>query len=114
MYADFNTGSMEKAVYETNRRRDIQKFYNKMHRITPASIEKDITSIFESVYESDYVTVNTLKEPTVEYESVEDMDDLIAELEKEMHEAARTLDFERAAELRDRIKVLKQKFVFEI
>jgi len=114
LYADFSTGSMKQAIYETNRRRDIQKSYNKTHHITPVSIEKEITTIFESVYESDYVTVDTVSEPVAEYGSLDGMDDLIKELEQEMRKAAKALEFEQAADLRDRIKALKQKYVFEI
>ena len=114
LYADYSTGSMKQAIYETNRRRDIQKSYNKTHHITPTSIEKEITTIFESVYESDYVTVDTVSEPVAEYGSLDDVDDLIKELEQEMRKAAKALEFERAADLRDRIKALKKKYVFEI
>ncbi|MBC8394251.1 MAG: UvrB/UvrC motif-containing protein, partial [Deltaproteobacteria bacterium] len=91
-----------------------QKSYNKTHHITPASIEKEITTIFESVYESDYVTVDTVSEPVAEYGSLDDVDDLSKELEQEMRKAAKALEFEQAADLRDRIKALKQKYVFEI
>ncbi len=113
MYADIVTRSMKQAVDETKRRRKIQKSYNKKHNITPATIEKDITSIFESVYESDYVTVDKVSEPVAEYGSLDDLDDMISALEEEMNNAAKALEFERAAELRDRIKELKKKIVFE-
>jgi len=74
MYGDIVTRSMQQAIDETSRRSKIQNTYNKKHNITPASIEKDITSIFESVYESDYVSVNKVSEPIAEYRSFDDLD----------------------------------------
>jgi excinuclease ABC subunit B len=114
MYADFLTASMKQAIGETSRRRKIQESYNKKHKITPASIEKEITSIFESVYEADYVTVDKVSETGADYGDSNHLDDIIQELEKEMKQAARELLFEKAAEIRDQIKALKQKIVFEI
>jgi excinuclease ABC subunit B len=113
MYADHVTKSMKRAIDETNRRRKIQELYNKKHGITPATIEKDITSVFESIYETDYVTVDKVFEPLSLYESMDNIEDMIRNLEKEMDRAARDLEFERAAELRDRITDLKKKMVFE-
>ena len=114
MYADLLTASMKRAIDETNRRRKIQESYNKKHKITPASIKKEITSIFESVYEADYVTVDKVSETIADYEDFDHLDDIIRELEKEMNQAAKELSFERAAEIRDQIKALKQKIIFEI
>ncbi len=114
MYADFITASMKRAIDETNRRRKIQESYNKKHKITPTSIKKEITSIFESVYEADYVTVDKVSETLADYGDFDHMDDIIRELEKEMNQAAKELLFEKAAEIRDKITALKQKMIFEI
>jgi excinuclease ABC subunit B len=114
MYADFLTASMKRAIDETDRRRKIQESYNKKHKITPVSIEKEITSIFESVYEADYVTVDKVSEAVAGYGDFDHLDEIIRELEKEMQQAAKELLFEKAAEVRDQIKALRQKMVFEI
>ena len=108
LYADRVTGSMQRAVDETNRRRRIQTAYNKKHGITPETIQKEITNILSSVYESDYVTVQTVSEPAAEFKTVDDLENVIQELESEMKAAVRELAFERAAELRDQIKELKE------
>lgn len=113
MYADHVTKSMKRAIDETNRRRKIQEFYNQKHHITPMTIEKDIISVFESIYETDYVTVDKVSEPLSQYGSWDNVSDMIRNLEKEMDRAAGDLEFEKAAELRDRIKDLKKKMVFE-
>ncbi len=113
MYANEVTRSMRQAIEETYRRRNIQEAYNKRFNITPATIVKDVTSIFESVYEADYVTVSRASEPFEEYYSKSDIDDTIKALEIEMKQAAKELAFEKAAELRDRIKELKKIKVFE-
>ena len=107
LYADRETGSMQRAIDETNRRRRIQTAYNKKHGITPETIQKEITNILSSVYESDYYTVQTVSEPAAEFEAVDDLDHVIQELESEMKVAVRELAFERAAELRDQIKELR-------
>ncbi|MBW2200311.1 MAG: excinuclease ABC subunit UvrB [Deltaproteobacteria bacterium] len=114
MYADFLTASMKRAIDETNRRRKIQESYNKKHKITPASIKKEITSIFESVYETGHLTVDKVSETVADYGDFDHMDDIIRELEKEMNQAAKELSFEKAAEIRDQIKALQQKMIFEI
>jgi len=114
MYADLLTVSMKRAIDETNRRRKIQESYNKKHKITPVSIKKEITSIFESVYEADYVTVDKVSETVADYGDLDHLDDTIRKLEKEMNQAAKELSFEKAAEIRDQIKALKQKIIFEI
>ena len=108
MYADLITRSMGQAIDETSRRREIQKAYNKKNDITPETIKKEITTIFESVYEADYVTVNKVAEKTESYDTLDDLESTISAMEKEMVSAAKELAFERAALLRDRIKELKQ------
>ncbi|MES0349511.1 MAG: excinuclease ABC subunit UvrB [Desulfobacteria bacterium] len=108
LYADRVTRSMQKAIDETNRRRRLQTAYNKKHGITPETIKKEITSILSSVYEADYVTVRKVSEPAAEFGSVDDLGNIIQGLESEMKEAVQKLAFERAAELRDRIKELRE------
>ena len=108
MYADDVTRSMGQAIDETRRRRDIQKAYNKQNSITPETIRKEITTIFDSVYEADYVTVDTVAEEALSFDTIDDVEGTISALEKEMLAAAEELAFERAALLRDRIKELKQ------
>jgi excinuclease ABC subunit B len=88
---------------ETGRRRKIQEAYNMKHGITPRSIKKEITNILSSIYEADYRTVPAVAEERVAYAD----DSAIKELEAEMKQAAENLEFERAAELRDRIKAIK-------
>ena len=111
MYADKITGSMKTAIEETERRRKIQTLYNKKNGITPTSIIKNVSDVFESPYEADYHTVPLVREEEEKYMSFKDMDKLLASLEKEMKSAAKKLDFEKAAELRDRIHELREKAV---
>lgn len=106
LYADKVTGSMERAMAETSRRRHIQKAYNKEHGITPESIKSSIKDVLSSIYESDYYTVPTVSEDQSAYDA--ENSDLEA-LEKEMRKAAAALEFELAAKLRDRIKTLKKE-----
>lgn len=113
MYADTVTKSMQKAIDETNRRRKIQMDYNKQNGITPETIKKSIKNVMASIYESDYVTVPIEKEIDLEFESERDLIKYIASLEKEMHKAARKLDFESAAKLRDQISVIKKQEMLE-
>jgi excinuclease ABC subunit B len=109
MYADVITRSMGQAIDETRRRREIQKAYNRENGITPETIKKEITTIFDSVYEADYVTVNAVAEAPLDYDAFDDLEDTIKALEKEMRAAAEELAFERAAMLRDRIKELRRQ-----
>jgi excinuclease ABC subunit B len=107
LYADHVTRSIRRAVDETVRRRRLQKAYNKKYHITPETIQKEITSIFASVYEADYVTAPAVSEPSADYESVDDLEKVIEELEEEMKKAVKELAFEKAAQLRDQIKELR-------
>jgi excinuclease ABC subunit B len=105
LYADGMTGSMRKALEETERRRKIQTAYNKKMGITPETVKSNIKDILSSIYESDYWTVPLeVKEERVEYGADEKT---LKALEEEMKEAAGKLDFERAARIRDRIKAIK-------
>jgi len=107
LYADTITPSMQQAIQETNRRRRLQQEYNRRHGITPTSIQKGIQDILASVYEKDYLNIPMAAEETVPYLLPQDIPRQIGKLKKEMQAAAKKLDFERAAELRDQIKKLE-------
>ncbi|MBR0402127.1 MAG: UvrB/UvrC motif-containing protein, partial [Lachnospiraceae bacterium] len=107
MYADTVTDSMRGAIDETNRRREIQQAYNDAHGITPKSIRKavrDLISISKAV-----TPVGLKLEKDVESMSTEELKKAIAQVTKKMHQAAAELNFELAAELRDRMKEMKEK-----
>ena len=108
LYADHMTGSMDQAILETHRRRKIQEEYNRVHEITPQTVQKSIRNILESIYEADYFTVPAAADVKEEYLPVRDIPVLIQKLKKEMKEAASQLEFERAGELRDRIRHLEE------
>ncbi|MEK6197389.1 MAG: excinuclease ABC subunit UvrB [Desulfobacterales bacterium] len=109
LYADVITGSMQRTIEETDRRRIIQEKYNMDHNITPATVRSSIKDIMASVYEKDYVTVAAgTAENEVEYHSLQDLRRDIKRLEAEMHKAAKVLAFEEAAALRDQIKELRK------
>ena len=103
MYAETTTDSMKRAIDETNRRRKLQKEYNHKHGITPESIKKSVQDIVGSIFESDYFTVSVTAEDGQEYVSNGDISKQVKKLQKEMKKAAKDLEFERAAELRDEI-----------
>jgi len=113
LYADSTTDSMTQAINETSRRRDLQSSFNQANGIIPQTIEKNITAIFDQAYDSTSQSPALVSEPTDGYGSEADLEELILELEKEMHHAAAELAFEKAAEIRDRIKRLKQKMMYE-
>jgi len=108
LYADKVTDSMKWAMAETERRRALQLAYNQEHGITPESIKKNITEVLSSVYEADYLAVPAVEEePSERFRTVDDLEKEIRVLEKQMREAARALEFEKAAEIRDRLKTLR-------
>jgi len=108
-YADQITRSMQEAIAETDKRRALQQAFNRKHKITPTSIKKNIQDILASVYEMDYHTVSTAKDRQKEFVEPKQIPLLIKELKKRMKEAASRLEFEEAAELRDRIKALQEE-----
>jgi len=109
MYADQVTASMAATLGETERRRELQRAYNDTHGITPESIKSSIRELLQTIYERDYYTV-PVEEPAAEtFESPAALQSRILELEARMKEAAKRLDFEQAAELRDRLKSLRKQ-----
>ena len=108
LYADKMTGSMDQAILETNRRRKIQEAYNQVHQITPQTVKKSVRNILASIYEADYFTIPTVSDVEEGYVSLKEIPMMIQKLKKEMKEAASRLEFERAAELRDKIQRLEE------
>ncbi|HQM43341.1 MAG TPA: excinuclease ABC subunit UvrB [Smithellaceae bacterium] len=106
MYADKITKSIQACLDETTRRRAIQKKYNEENNITPESIIKSISNVLSSIYEADYMTVPLAERKNLLLKE-EDLPTLIAELSTKMKQAAKNLEFEKAADLRDEIKELK-------
>ncbi len=108
LYADKMTSAMDQAILETNRRRRVQEEFNRIHRITPQTVKKSIRNILASIYEADYFTVPGVSDTKEAYLSIGEIPSIIQKLKKEMKEAASRLEFERAAEIRDRIHRLEE------
>ena len=108
-YGDAVTDSMRMAIEETARRRQIQAEYNTEHGITPESIQKSIGTLEYQMAEADYLTIPVAAEALAAYERPQALETTIRQLEEEMKAAAKLLEFEKAAQLRDRIKTLKLK-----
>jgi excinuclease ABC subunit B len=113
LYADRRTGSMEQAISETNRRREKQVAYNKENNITPMSIIKSVDMDLARIVEADYVTIPlddvVLDAATANIKTGEQLAEMLKQLEIQMREAAKKFEFEKAAQLRDRIRSLRQK-----
>ncbi|MFI8687947.1 excinuclease ABC subunit UvrB [Rossellomorea sp. NPDC077527] len=107
MYADKITDSMQKALDETERRRTIQQEYNAKHGVTPTTIQKEIRDVIRATHAAEEAGVYEGEQTKVSKMSKPERQKLIASLEVEMKEAAKALDFERAAQLRDTILELK-------
>jgi len=111
LYADVMTDSMRHAIEETNRRRRTQVEYNERNGITPQSIIKPIDMSLVRIAEADYVTVPLESDDEIESMTAEQRDRLLGELEERMREAARKFEFEKAAQIRDRLKALRASSV---
>jgi excinuclease ABC subunit B len=113
LYADRRTGSMEQAISETNRRREKQVAYNKENNITPMSIIKSVDMDLARIVEADYVTIPlddvVLDAATANIKTGDQLAEMLKQLEIQMREAAKKFEFEKAAQLRDRIRSLRQK-----
>lgn len=111
MYGDKITFSMQKAIYETMRRRRIQAAYNKRNNVTPQSVQKALSSPFIKIYEADYVDIDipAVAEEGQEYMSPQQLAKLIEQTRKDMQKAAAALEFEEAATLRDRLQALEKQ-----
>jgi excinuclease ABC subunit B len=108
LYADTVTQSMKQAIDETNRRRRLQAAFNKEHGITPQTVVRSLGTPLVEVYDADYVTVPLAAEKAEKY-APEEIHRLVQQLKKEMKQAAANLEFEKAAELRDRIRELEER-----
>lgn len=106
LYADRMTDSMRRAIDETDRRRKIQEEYNTVHGIIPTTIEKEV-SVYLPVQEKAIPKDFFVSDKTIKFETVNDIEAMIKTLDKEMKEAAKELMFEKAAQIRDRIKSLR-------
>jgi excinuclease ABC subunit B len=111
LYGDVVTDSMRKTLDETGRRRTIQLAFNSEHGITPETIKKRIHDLEYQLAEADYVDVSLAAEAVEAYGAEGDLEQKIAALEKDMKTAAKALEFERAAQLRDTIRALRQKLI---
>src|SRR5450432_1057245 len=113
LYADRRTGSMEQAISETYRRRDKQLAYNKENNITPESIVKSVDMELARIVEADYVSIplddGVLDAATANIKTGDQLNEMLRQLEEQMREAAKKFEFEKAAQLRDRIRSLRQK-----
>ena len=113
LYADKVTDSMRRAMSETNRRRELQQKYNRKHGITPETIVKSIGAILGSVYEQDYPAIPEVAEGRLDLATAKELEREIKKLNKAMKRASQQLEFEKAAEIRDKIKELRQLELFD-
>jgi len=108
LYADRVTNSMKNAIAESNRRQWIQNRYNKQNNITPASIKKNITNILESIYESDYLTISKDEEDEFYNIPPDKIPKEIETLFREMKKSSVKHEYEKAADIKKKIKKLKE------
>ncbi len=113
MYADTVTGSMRRAMDEMSRRREKQMAYNKKHKITPRSIQKGISDVLGSIHERDYVTVPKAAEEQDLYLPSFNIEKTVKDLRKRMKEASSKMEFEKAADYRDRLLALERRQIEE-
>jgi excinuclease ABC subunit B len=106
MYADRMTDAIQACLRETNRRRAMQEKFNRERGITPETIRKSFDNVLASIYEADYVTVPAAAEEMPPYVTLKEIPAMIGRLREEMLQAARNLEFEKAAGIRDRIREL--------
>ncbi|MDW8141716.1 MAG: helicase-related protein, partial [Candidatus Bipolaricaulota bacterium] len=111
LYADEITGSMERAIAETQRRRRLQLEYNQKHGITPETVKKAIKEFMPELARERAEEKEKKNKKKLVVKTPAELADLIQELEQEMYAAAKRLDFERAAQLRDEIKELRQELI---
>lgn len=111
LYADKITGSMERALAETSRRREKQKAHNETHNITPIGINKSIADIMEGAYVGKRKTMAAEKSPKYEHLSTKELIKEMNALEKQMHEYAKNMEFELAAKIRDEYLLLKEQLI---
>jgi len=109
LYADVMTDSMRNAIGETERRRNTQVAYNRENNITPQTIIRRADMSLAGIIHADYVEVDALAEGLQEFKSQADLDMHIAKLDADMRECAKRFEFEKAAAIRDRIKILREK-----
>ena len=113
MYAATITAAMQAAIDETNRRRKLQQDDNQRRGITPQSIHKEVFSVFDALRRIPPDAANTIRESTATFATPDDLERHIEALKKTMAQAARDLEFEQAAEIRDRIQWLRTQIVFD-
>ena len=113
LYADKVTDSMRRALSETERRRQLQQEYNKQHGITPETIVKSIAGILGSVYEKDYAAIPAVAEEGPDLITAKEVERELKRLGKAMKQASQRLEFEKAAEIRDRMRELRQLELFD-
>jgi excinuclease ABC subunit B len=111
LYADVLTDSMKRAIEETTRRRQVQSEYNRLNQVVPQSIVKPIDMSLVAIAEADYVTVPIETDAEFDNLAPAERQRFIDELEERMREAARKFEFEKAAQLRDRVKELRMSVV---
>jgi excinuclease ABC subunit B len=108
MYGDEVTGSMQRCVQETERRREVQEAYNREHQITPETVRKSMRSILEDIAQKDYLDLPMAAEELAPYHSGDELREEIEQTRRQMLKEAEALNFEKAAELRDRMLELEK------